>query len=143
MQAFNLSEISDNIFEDVRNIQIKFNNGEELFVSSKNFYGFDLHIVRAVVPDDSIGDKEYQFDSGYIDIDKSFLQDALGDDVIGKIFNKGSIVSLKVECNDEFKITSDIPVMHCAFDDRSGNALEYEETPDSIVLRWAPVVKAR
>ena len=143
MKAFSLSDISDNIFEDVRNIQLKFNNGEELFVSSKNFYGFDLHIVRAVVPDDSIGDKEYQFDSGYIDIDKSFLQEVLNGDVIDKIFNKGNIVSLEVECNDEFKITSDIPVMHCAFDEHSGNTLEYEETPDSIVLRWAPVVQTR
>ena len=139
MNAFNLSDISDNIFEDVRNIQIKFNNGEELFVSSKNFYGFDLHIVRAVVPDGSIGDKEYQFDSGYIDIDKSFLRRVLRDSAIDKLFNKGDVVSLKIECNDEFKITNDFPFMICVFDDRSNNKLEYEETDDSVVLRWISI----
>ena len=136
MKAFSLSDISDNIFEDVRNIQIKFNNGEELFISSRNFYGFDLHLVRAIVADNSICDNAYQFDSGYIDVDKSFLHETLGNKELYKLFNKGKIISLKVECNDDFKITSDIPLMLCIFDEHSRNELEYEETDDSIVLRW-------
>lgn len=136
MKDFSLSDISDNIFNDVRNIQIKFKNGDELFISSRNFFGFDLHIVRAIVVEDSVCDKTYQFDSGYIDIDKSFLQQVLGDKVIDKLFNNGVIVSLKVECNDEFKITSDFPFILFTFDERFNNALEYEENDDSIVLRW-------
>ena len=145
MSAFKLSDISDNIFEDVKNIQIKFNNGESVFISSKNLYNFDLEVAKGFpVFDDPVFKRAYQYNSGYIDIDKSFLHQMLGNNIIDKLLYRNGINSLIIECNDEYKITAESPLMLCVYDEHYAtnvySRLKYEETDDSIVIRWTPDV---
>lgn len=71
MNAFKLSNISDNIYYDVKNIQIKFNNGETIFIAIDHINDFDLSFTRRMcdIFHDPVFKKAFMFYEGFISID--------------------------------------------------------------------------
>lgn len=138
-RVFNLT------IDDVRSIEVKFNNGESIFISSKHLNKFHINLVDVSnVIDNSLFKYGYIFNTGVISIDKLFLRQMLGDELSDKLMYRGGVNSLVVEYNnDNYKIKSDIPLMLCLVEVKSTpdytTKLKYEEGDDSFIISWTPV----
>ena len=145
MNAFKLSNISDNIYYDVKNIQIKFNNGETIFIAIDHINDFDLSFTRRMcdIFHDPVFKKAFMFYEGFISIDLPYIKQVLWDNIMDHLLYRNGINSLTIEYNDDFKIKSDSQMLLCIFDEHYGlnmySKLSYEETGDSFVVRWSPV----
>ena len=80
---------------------------------------------------------------GTIYIDKMYLHQVLGDDILNKLMYRGDITSLKVGFYNDFKIKSNIPLLLCQFKIKATSnyitKMKYEEDDDNLIIRWTPV----
>lgn len=130
--------------EDVRGVELMFCNGESIFISDKHLNKFDIDLTGSFkVIDDPIFEYGYVFSTGTISIDKLFLHQVLGDDILDKLMYRGDITSLKVEFYNNFKIKSDIPLLLCQFEIKATSdyvtKMKYEDDDDNFIIRWIPV----
>lgn len=130
--------------EDVRGVELMFYNGESIFISNKHLNKFDINLNGTFkVIDDPIFEYGYVFSTGTIYIDKMYLHQVLGDDILNKLIYRGDITSLKVGFYNDFKIKSNIPLLLCQFKIKATSnyitKMKYEEDDDNLIIRWIPV----
>lgn len=131
--------------KDIRTIDIKFNNGESILVPCTKLKKLDINLTSVVdVIDDPIFKYGFLFSVGSIEVDKTFLQQMLGDNINDRLMYRNGINSLVIEyINDDYKIKSDIPMMLCLVEtaaDATGiTKLKYEDDDNTFTISWIPV----
>ena len=130
--------------KDIRALEIKFNNGESILIPCKQLRKLDINLTRVVdVIDDPIFKYGFLFSVGSIEVDKTFLQQMLGDNIYDMLQYRNDINSLVIEYkNDEYKIKRDIPMMLCLVETKATpdyvTKLKYEEDDNNFIIRWTP-----
>jgi len=131
--------------KDIRTINIKFNNGESILVPCTKLKKLDINLTSVVdVIDDPIFKYGFLFSVGSIEVDKTFLQQMLGDNINDRLQYRNGVNSLVIEyVNDDYKIKSDIPMMLCLVEtaaDATGiTKLKYEDDDNTFTISWIPV----
>lgn len=131
--------------KDIRTIDIKFNNGESILIPCSQLKKLDINLTSVVdVIDDPIFKYGFLFSVGSIEVDKTFLQQMLGDNINDRLMYRNGINSLVIEyINDDYKIKSDIPMMLClvetAADATGTTKLKYHDDDSTFTISWIPV----
>lgn len=135
----------DNIdFKDVISVEVKFNNGESIFIHCSKLKKLDINLTSVVdAIDDQLFKHVFLFSVGSIEIDKLFLQQMLGDNIYDRLQYRNGVNSLVIQYNNDYKIKSDIPLMLCLVEtagDTDGiTKLKYEENDTTFTISWVPV----
>lgn len=131
--------------KDIKSVEIRFNNGESIFVPCSKLKKLDINLTSVVdVIDSPIFKKAFLFSVGSIEVDKLFLQQMLGDNIYDRLQYRDGINSLVIEyTNDGYKIKSDIPMMLCLVEnvaDANGTTkLKYEDSDNTFTISWVSV----
>lgn len=130
--------------KDIISVEVKFNNGENIFIHCSKLKKLDINLTSVVdAIDDPVFKHCFLFSVGSIEIDKLFLQQMLGDNIYDRLQYRNGVNSLVIQYNNDYKIKSDIPLMLCLVDvdsDSTGTTkLKYEETDDSFIISWIPL----
>lgn len=142
--SFTKEEPNDDILKDIKSVEVKFNNGESIFISAKHINKFNVNLVEVSdVIDNPLFKHGYIFNTGIITIDKVFLHQMLGDDLSDKLMYRGGVNSLIVEYNNDYKIKSNIPLMLCLSEVKSTpdytTKMKYDEDDYNFIISWVPV----
>lgn len=129
------------IKKDIKLFYLIFNNGESIAVSNNYLKEFDLELKNIVpVKDDPIFKNAFLFCEGTIIIERSYLEQKLGNDVIDKLLYRNGINSVVIHYNNDYKVKSDIPLMLCSYitdsDANHKTKLKYEENDTELIIRW-------
>jgi len=138
------SDFNNIDFKDVISVEVKFNNGESIFIHCSKLKKLDINLTSVVdAIDDSLFKHVFLFSVGSIEIDKLFLQQMLGDNIYDRLQYRNGVNSLVIQYNNDYKIKSDIPLMLCLVEtagDTDGiTKLKYEENDTTFTISWVPV----
>lgn len=129
--------------QNIKSIEIQFNNGEHIFLSSKYIRKIDIDLTRVTaVINDPIFKHGFGFSEGYLELNKLILQQMLGtNNLYEKLYYRNGINSLVIHySNDEYKIKSDIPMILCLYETKATSdymtKLKYEESNHWFIIRW-------
>lgn len=129
--------------QDIKSIEIQFNNGEHIFLSNKYIRKIDINLTSVVdVIDDPIFERGFGFSEGCLEINKLILQQMLGtNDLYDKLNYRNGINSLVIHySNDKYKIKSDIPMILCIYKAKTTpdymTQLKYEESNRWFIIKW-------
>lgn len=132
--------------QDILSVEIQFNNGEHLLLPSSHIRIIDIDFIRIA---DVIGDPIFKygfvFNTGYLEVDKLFLQQVLGsNDLYDKLYYRNGINSLIMHfVNEGYKIKSDIPLFLCLYKQKVTpdymTDLKYTDREDSFIISWEPI----
>ena len=129
--------------KDIRSIEIQFNNGEHIFLSSNYIRKIAIDLTRVTdVINDPIFKRGFGFSEGYLEINKLILQQILGtNDLYDKLNYRNGINSLVIHySNDEYKIKSNIPMILCLYETKTTpdymTQLKYEESNHWFIIKW-------
>lgn len=74
-KSYNIYKFYGTGEQDIKSIEIQFNNGEHIFLSSKYIRKIDIVLTRVTdVIDDPLFKHGFVFSEGYLEIDKLILQ---------------------------------------------------------------------
>lgn len=138
------SDFNNIDFKDVISVEVKFNNGESIFIHCSKLKKLDINLTSVVdAIDDPLFKHVFLFSVGSIEIDKLFLQQMLGDNIYDRLQYRNGVNSLVIQYNNDYKIKSDIPLMLCLVEtagDTDGiTKLKYEENDTTFTISWVPV----
>lgn len=138
------SDFNNIDFKDVISVEVKFNNGESIFIHCSKLKKLDINLTSVVdVIDNPLFKHVFLFSVGSIEIDKLFLQQMLGDNIYDRLQYRNGVNSLVIQYKNDYKIKSDIPLMLCLVEtvaDADGiTKLKYEENDTTFTISWVPV----
>lgn len=131
--------------KDIRALDIRFNNGESIFIPQIQLKVLQLDLSKVVnIDDDPIFNHGFIFHTGAIVIDKLFLTQMLGDNILDKLMYRNGVNSVVIHYfNDNYRIKSNIPLMLCLVEDDPDSTgttkLKYEEDDSTFTIKWIPV----
>ena len=130
--------------KDIRCVEIRFNNGESIFIPCSKLKKLDINLTSVVdVIDDPIFNHAFLFSVGSIEVDKLFLQQMLGDNIYDRLQYRNGVNSLVIQYNNDYNIKSDIPLMLCLVEtiaDANGRTkLKYEDSDNTFTISWTPI----
>lgn len=138
------SDFNNIDFKDVISVEVKFNNGESIFIHCSKLKKLDINLTSVVdTIDNPLFKHVFLFSVGSIEIDKLFLQQMLGDNIYDRLQYRNGVNSLVIQYKNDYKIKSDIPLMLCLVEtvaDADGiTKLKYEENDTTFTISWVPV----
>lgn len=130
--------------KDIISVEVKFNNGESIFIHCSKLKKLDINLTSVVdAIDDPVFKHCFLFSVGSIEIDKLFLQQMLGDNIYDRLQYRNGVNSLVIQYNNDYKIKSDIPLMLCLVETVADadeiTMLKYEENGTTFTISWVPV----